>query len=128
MRWHRTMCLLLFVGGALLLLPGASQAQTCTPRQWQTNTQGVAKADITVSATAVTVLGANGSCCQALIYNNSANAMRCASSLDGDPTATTGTVVAGTTALLLGAECRLAVKCIRSGGSDAVANVTEAAP
>ncbi len=127
MRWRRMVSLLLLVG-AVLLPSGESAAQTCTPRQWRTNTQGVAKADITVSSTAVTVLGANGSCCQALLYNNSANAMRCASSVDGDPTATTGTVVAGTTALLLGPECRLAVKCIRSGGSDAIANVTEAAP
>ncbi len=128
MHWHRTVSALLLAGASLLILPWASQAQTCTPRQWLTNTQGVAKADITVSTVAVTVLGANGSCCQALIYNNSANGMRCMSSRDGDPTSTTGTVVPATTGLLLGPECRLAVKCIRTGGADAIANVTEAAP
>ena len=75
MHWHRTVSALLLTGASLLILPWASQAQTCTPRQWLTNTQGVAKADITVSTVAVTVLGANGSCCQALIYNNSANSV-----------------------------------------------------
>lgn len=87
------------------------------------NLQGSSGADIAVSSSAVLVLTGNAYICQALIYNNSSNTMRCGGS---DVTATTnGQVVPGNSSLSLAYEAMKDWYCIRTGGSDAAANVTE---
>lgn len=111
----------------LLLLPLTAQAQLACGN-WVTNVQGTALADVTVSSTAVAVLAAHGARCSALISNSSANSMRCLSSTDGDPTSTKGFLITGGQTLVLSTESRRAVKCIRTGGSDATASVAEALP
>jgi hypothetical protein len=114
----------------LLLLAAIPAAAQLACGNWLANTSGTAKADITVSSTAVVVLAANGGRCRALISNYSANDMRCLSSGDGTgiPTTTAGYLVKGGTTLVLETESRRAVQCIRTGGSDATASVVEALP
>ena len=105
-----------------------AQVGACVPRDWVVNVQGVAKACIAVSNTAATVLGANGNRCGALVYNNSANGMSCTASVDGDPTTTAGMPIIGGASWTLGTEAKRAIKCIRLGGSDALACVAEWMP
>jgi len=114
----------------LLLLSAVPASAQLACGNWLSNTSGTAKADITVSSTAVVVLAANGGRCSAIITNNSANDMRCLSSGDGTgvPTTTAGFIIKAGTTMVLNTESRRAVQCVRTSGSDAVASVAEALP
>lgn len=104
-----------------------ADAQNC--RKVRTNLQGVAGADITVGATATTVLAQNTSRCEAIINNVSVNDMRCADvTNNAPPTATTGVVVQAGKTLQLSLEGQAAWQCIRAGSADAVASVAESLP
>jgi hypothetical protein len=109
----------------LLLLPVLAQAQ-CT--KTKTNVQGSSGADVTVSSTAVTVAAANTSRCSLLIYNNSANDMRCAPQSDRTPTSSAGQIIASKQWFKMDKEGQDLWACIRTGSSDAAATVTEALP
>lgn len=95
------------------------------------NDKGTTNADITVDATAggVAVMDAKTARRGAIIRNSAATsgtaAMRCGpASLT--VTATAGTLLNPGEALTLGSEGQEAWKCIRTTGSSATANVTEA--
>ena len=113
---------------ALLLTVGVAAAVAQTCRKTLSNVVNTGQC-ITVSTTAVDVLTANSSRCSALILNNSVNGMNCRDLADGAPTATAGTpVLAGGGTLALGLESQGRWQCIRSGGADAIACVTEGRP
>lgn len=111
---------------ALLLVPVVAMAACSTTR---TNRKGTNNAAITVSSTAVIVADANTARCSLLIDNvSSANNMRCMSASDGVPTTTAGKLIEAGEALALGDEGKEIWRCIRTGGSDATAEVTEGMP
>lgn len=87
------------------------------------NLQGSSGADITVSTAAVLVLAGYAYNCQAIIFNNSANSMRCGGS--NVTASANGQVVPGNASLSLDYEAQQNWYCIRTDGGDAVANVTE---
>jgi len=98
-------------------------------RRVLSNRKGVAKADIVVSTTAVTVADANTARCSLLIYNSSTFDMRCSDlTNDGAPTATTGVVVPAGQGRGFELEGQGQWQCIRTGTSDAAANVAEGLP
>lgn len=110
------------VMGIFLMAAGA-HAQDKACNETITNPSGTAGADVTVDGTARVVIPLTtvGSCCAALIYNNSANGMRCAS--DVTPTATVGYPVAAGASLPIGPECYHQWKCIETTASAAAASV-----
>lgn len=112
----------------LLLLASSVQAQQTNCRKARANVQN-AGSDIVVSSTPVTVLEANTSRCTAVIFNYTANDMRCRDvTNDGVPSATTGHLVSAGHWLTLGLEGQGRWQCIRVGGSDATVSVLEDRP
>lgn len=110
---------------AVLLAVSAAWGQSCNTVR--TNHKGTAGAGITVSSTAVVVAEANASRCSLFIDNVSSNDMRCRSARDGDPTTTAGKLIASGESW--GADAaKEQWKCIRTGGSDATAEVQEELP
>ena len=122
-RWHLVLWGLL----GLLLLPWMVEAQTnCRKSRANLKNAGV---DIVVSSSPVTVLDANTGRCSAIVYNTTANDMRCRDiTNDGIPSATVGYLVSAGKWLTLGLEGQGQWQCIRVGGSDASASVLEDRP
>ena len=124
------------LAGVGLLVPTLAFAQpspnnpvSSSCKKVAVNLQGSANADVTVdnTATGVLVMAASTSRCGAIIRNSGAAAMRCAPPTI-TVTATVGTEVLAADVLTLGLEAQEAWRCIRSTGTNAAANVTEAIP
>lgn len=112
----------------VVLLAASVQAQQTNCRKVRANVQN-AGSDIVVSSTPATVLEANTSRCTAVIYNYTANDMRCRDvTNDGVPSATAGYLVSAGHWLSLGIEGQGRWQCIRVGGSDATVSVLEDRP
>jgi hypothetical protein len=112
--------------GIVFLWGGAGEA-AC--RKSKINRKGSpAGTAITVSSTAVVVADANTSRCSLLIRNTSSNGMVCRSAGEGLPTTTLGISIATGGVLSIGEEGQEIWRCIRSGASDATAEVVEGMP
>lgn len=117
------------LAAAAVIVPAPMPTAAAVCKTVTVNDKGTGNAAITIDATAggVTVLDAKTVRCGAVIYNSSTNDMRCAPSTV-TVTSTVGFLVAAGDALVLGAEAQQAWRCIRTGGSNATADVAEATP
>lgn len=114
-----TSIMLLFLGTM------ANAAENC--KQPLVNLQGVAGADIVVSASPVVVMDNNPGRCFAIIKNNSANQVRCMLSLQGVPSATAGVLLSQNDWIKLDTDSGSAWRCIRVTNDGAV-QVLESIP
>jgi len=93
-------------------------------RHARANVQGIARAPITVSTTAVTVIAKNPAICKAIIFNKSSTQMvNCAGINDGDPTAVAGFPVPAGAALSLDLEAQDGWRCVRDTSATADADL-----
>lgn len=113
---------------ALVGLAWGQAGERCKHRY--ENRSGTARADITVSTAAVTVIAANTALCKASITNTSTtNALRCGP-VGTDPTATTGVKILPYQVWSLDQDAQLGVRCIRdtSAGADIAVTTMEYEP
>jgi hypothetical protein len=85
-------------------------------------------ADMTVGATAVTVVVQDNSRCQVWLKNNGSNPMRCAPVAQGPPTASNGLLMNAGDQYIMTTAGREAWACIRSSGSNTTATTVEELP
>lgn len=116
----------------LLLLPSLAFPQASCERSKTRITPintSVPMGDLTVGATAITVMDPNQSRCSAIIANTSGSAdIRCSPVLQASPTATTGKFIGAGKQLILTSSSGEAWRCIRVGGTDATVEITEEIP
>lgn len=112
------LAVLLGVGVGSLPVAAQQSSKQDTCRQWFTNRSGTDGAPITVSTSAIEVVGVNQKLCAALIYNSSdADSVLCRSIAEGDPTDTVGFPINPGGLLGLEYEASRGVQCIRATGS-----------
>jgi hypothetical protein len=107
-----------------LLMAGPAFAQVGGPqdpcRNLLANVEGIAKADIVVSTTAVRIFAASPTRIMALVENTSdTDAARCMTSNDGTPTATAGFKFPKGATLSFTLEGQRELKCIRDTSATA---------
>lgn len=123
-------CMLCVLLGSLTVPPVWSAGNVACEKAL-INQQGVDRADIVVSTTAVVVALANRNRCELVILNTSLDQdIRCLSSLQGDPTATKGFLLYAGLGIILTFEGRHQWKCIRdsTATADSAVSVSEVVP
>jgi hypothetical protein len=113
----------------LLLTSLAAHAQpvglTDPCRHAKANVSGIARADITINTSPVVVIAPNPRICKALIFNTSSSqALRCAGTADGAPTAVAGVKLPPGSSLTMDLEAQEGWQCVRDTSATGSADVT----